>query len=185
MPPTLTTATDVARELLDREAALDALHRFAAGQDLKDPELFESAFAPTATLDFTQPSRRFGGDVPVMPDRGAIMQILDVLAPMVVTHSVTNARVAVDGDRGQIAALVEAQHIERAAPWRHLLLKNHFTVDVERDGERFVITRMVIENIWATGEPSVLFPGSTVTPGLHVSDVPTAHRRPSGGTADA
>jgi hypothetical protein len=170
----MATAMDLVRELVDREEALDALHRFAAGQDLKDPQLFESAFSPAATLDFTQPARRFGGDIPVMPDRQAIMGILDVLAPMVTTHSVTNARVRLDGDRAEISALVEAQHIEREAPWRHLLLRNHFTVDLERDGDGFAITRMVIVNLWATGDPSVLFPGSTVRPGLHVSELPAS-----------
>lgn len=163
-------ANDPVREILDREAARDALHRFAAGQDLDDRDLFASAFSPSATLDFTQPARRFGGDVPVMPDREAIMGILEVLAPMATSHTVTNARVTVDGDRASVHALVEAQHIERAAPWRHLLLKNHYDVDLTRDGDRFTITRMVIVNLWGEGDPSVLFPTSTLPPGRYVGD---------------
>lgn len=166
--------TEPVQQILDREAALDALHRFAAGQDLEDAALFESAFSPTATLDFTQPANRFGGDVPVMPDRAAIMGILDVLAPLVTSHTVSNARVSVHGDRATVHALVEAQHIERAAPWRHLLLKNHYDVDLARDGDRFTITRMVIVNLWSTGDPSVLFPTSTLPPGRYVGDARAA-----------
>ena len=45
--------TDPLGTLLDRTEVVDALHRFAAGQDHKDRELFRSAFAPHATLDFT------------------------------------------------------------------------------------------------------------------------------------
>ena len=54
------------RTLSDTAAAVDAIHRFAAGQDGRDGDLFLSAFAPDATLDFTQPASRFGADAPVM-----------------------------------------------------------------------------------------------------------------------
>jgi hypothetical protein len=52
----------------DRYEVVDALHRFAAGQDLRDAELFASAFAPQAELDFTQPARMLGAELP--PFRG-------------------------------------------------------------------------------------------------------------------
>ncbi|WUH98634.1 nuclear transport factor 2 family protein [Spirillospora sp. NBC_00431] len=47
----------VVRELRDRAEIVDALHRFALGQDLKDAALFASAFAADAELDF-RPSWR-------------------------------------------------------------------------------------------------------------------------------
>lgn len=59
------------QEMLDREAVPDALHRFAAGQDLDDRDLFASAFSPTATLDFTQPARLFGRSTSSGPHPGA------------------------------------------------------------------------------------------------------------------
>lgn len=93
------------RRLLDRQEVVDALYRFAAGQDLDDAELFLSAFAPDAVLDFTPTAQRFGGDVPVMPDRDAIAGIMDVLAPLDTTHTVTNPRVVLDGDAAQLSAL--------------------------------------------------------------------------------
>ncbi len=53
------TATAVA-ELRDRAEITDALHRFALGQDLKDGELFASAFTADAELDF-RPRPPHGG----------------------------------------------------------------------------------------------------------------------------
>ena len=158
---TLTTeARDLAAEvqaLRDTEQVVDALYRFGAGQDLKDPELFVSAFAPGATLDFTQPAARFGAEIPVMTDRDTIAGILTTLAPLDTTHTVTNPRVALDGDRATLFALVEAQHVARAEPHRHLLLKNVYDVELARDGDIWVIESMTIRTVWSDGDPSVLF----------------------------
>lgn len=145
------------RALRDRAQVVDALYRFAAGQDLKDRDLFLSAFAPGATLDFTQPAGRFGADIPVMPDREAIAGIMTTLAPLDTTHTVTNPRVSLDGDRATLVALVEAQHVTRAEPHRHLLLKNVYEVELSRAPAAWVIDAMVIRNVWFDGEPSVLF----------------------------
>lgn len=158
---TLSTETrDLAAEvqaLRDTAQVVDALYRFGAGQDLKDAELFLSAFAPDAVLDFTQPAARFGADIPVMPDRDTIAGILAMLAPLDTTHTVTNPRVVLDGDRATLFALVEAQHVTMAEPRRHLLLKNVYDVELARDADRWVIRSMAIRNVWFDGDPAVLF----------------------------
>ena len=156
---------DATTRLVDTAEVVDALYRFAAGQDLGDRELFRSAFAPHATLDFTQPARRFGGDVPVMDGRETIEGILDVVGPLATTHTVTNPRTTLDGDRATLQALVEAQHVDRADPTRHLLLKNIYDVTAVRDGRRFVIESMIIRTVWSDGDPTVLF-GTTVQPAI-------------------
>jgi hypothetical protein len=158
MPTTDRTDIDKQiRGLRDRHEIVDALYRFAAGQDVRDRELFLSAFAPDAQLDFTNPARRFGAEVPVMRDRDAIAGILATLGPLDTTHTVTNCRVVVDGDRAHLLALVEAQHVTRTTPLRHLLLKNVYDVDLIRDQDGWVIRRMVIRNVWFDGDPAVLF----------------------------
>jgi SnoaL-like protein len=143
--------------LVDRHEVVDALYRFGAGQDLDDSDLFLSAFAADATLDFTGPADRFGASVPVMEGRDAIAGILTTLAPLDTTHTVTNPRVVVEGDEARLFALVEAQHVTKAPPHDHLLLKNLYDVDLVRDGARWRIRRMVIRTVWHDGEPSVLF----------------------------
>jgi hypothetical protein len=149
--------TETITTLRDTAAVVDALYRFAAGQDLEDQVLFRSAFAPNATLDFTQPAQRFGADIPVMPDRDTIERILTTLEPLVTSHTVTNPRVWLNGDRATLTAFVEAQHVSKADPGRRLLLKNVYDVTLIRNGEGFVIETMTIRNLWFDGDPVVLF----------------------------
>ncbi len=165
---TAAPAADTYRELLSATARLeaqvevvDALNRFAAGQDLRDPALLASAFAPDATLDFTQPAGRFGVDLQVFQGRDRIVSsIQTTLADLDTTHTVTNTRVDLDGDDASLFALVEAQHLSRTDHARHLLLKNFYWVSLRRAVEGWVITRMRIENVWHRGDPKVLFPST-------------------------
>jgi hypothetical protein len=147
--------------LEDRVEIVDALNRFAAGQDLRDPALLASAFAPEASLDFTQPAARFGVDLPVFQGRETIVSSIQAaLAELDTTHTVTNTRVELEGDTASLFALVEAQHLSRANHARHLLLKNFYWVSLRRAGDGWVITRMRIENAWHLGDPTVLFPST-------------------------
>lgn len=144
--------------LVDRTEIIDALYRFAAGQDLADRTLFESAFAPEAALDFTGPARRLGVALPVFSGRQQIADsVLGTTAALRTTHTVTNPRVAIAGDRATMTALVEAQHVRRDEETRHLLLKNIYTVELRRDGNAWVIVHMMIDNVWMDGDPAVLF----------------------------
>lgn len=139
---------------------VDALYRFGAGQDLRDRGLFESAFAADATLDFTGPAQRLGAQIPVLAGRQAIADtVFANIAALDTTHTVTNPRVtAFDGARATLSALVEAQHLPRDDHSRHLLLKNLYTAELSRQGDRWVIQALRIGNVWLTGDPSVLFP---------------------------
>jgi hypothetical protein len=74
---------------------------------------------------------------------------------------VTNPRIALGGDRATLVALVEAQHLPSGDHRRHLLLKNIYTVELSRDGVRWVIDRLRIDNVWFDGDPTVLFPGTS------------------------
>lgn len=143
----------------DLHEIMDALYRFGAGQDLRDRELFESAFTPDATVDFTGPAQRFGVTLPVFVGRAAITDtIMGTTAGLATTHSVTNPRITIRGDRATLRALVEAQHVPRDEPARHLLLKNWYAVELLRQNGGWAIHRMVIDNVWFTGDPTVLFP---------------------------
>lgn len=145
-----------------RAAIVDALYRFAAGQDLRDRALFESAFAPGARLDFTQPAQRLGATLPVFEGRASIADIVfSTLRELDTTHTVTNPRVtAYDGTAATLFALVEAQHLVKQDHRRYLTLKNIYTVELSKRGGQWLIDHMKIENVWLTGETSVLFPGT-------------------------
>lgn len=145
----------------ERAAIVDALYRFGAGQDLRDRAVFESAFSGRASLDFTGPARKLGATIPVFEGRDAISSnVFGSIGGLDTTHTVTNPRVlAYDGQRAALFALVEAQHLPRGDHGRHLMLKNVYWLELSRGPEGWLIDRMKIENVWMTGDPSVLFPG--------------------------
>lgn len=149
------------RELKDRTEVIDALYRFGLGQDLHDTQLFASAFSADAELDFRPAAARWGAQSPLMTGRDTIVDtILGMFAHRVdTTHVVTNPRVQVDGDTARLTAIVEAQHLLKADHSRHALLKNLYAVDLVRDGERWVMTRIHIDNVWYTGDPTAIFGG--------------------------
>ncbi|MFI0929949.1 nuclear transport factor 2 family protein [Streptomyces sp. NPDC021012] len=149
----------VVAELRDRTEITDALHRFALGQDLKDEELFTSAFAADAELDFRPAAAKWGAEPPLMSGRDTIVTtILGMFTGRVdTTHQITNPRIAIDGDTARLTALVEAQHLLTADRTQHALLKNPYDVELVRDGDRWVIRRLVIDNTWFTGEPTAVF----------------------------
>jgi len=141
----------------DQLAVADTLYRFAAGIDLKDPGLLASAFAEDAISDFRPAAAKAGFDYPVLTGRDTIVAALsNSLTAFDTTHSVSNPRVSVDGDKAHLDALVEAQHVPRADHSRHYLMKNRYDVDLVRHGDMWVIQRVTIDNVWRSGDPSVL-----------------------------
>lgn len=146
-------------EVHERLEVLDALHRFAAGQDLKDERLFASAFAEDSELDFTQPAARLGVTLPVFSGRARIVDtIMTVLRGLDTTHTVSNPRAWVDGDAASLFALVEAQHLPHGEHGRHLLLKNFYRVRLARSHNGWAMTQVRIDNVWISGDRRVLFP---------------------------
>ncbi|MFI7277640.1 nuclear transport factor 2 family protein [Streptomyces sp. NPDC049879] len=155
-------ATDpeaVARELRDRTEILDALHRFGLGQDLKDADLFASAFAADAELDFRPAAAKWGGHPPLMAGRDTIVTtILGLFTDRVeTTHQIANPRITVGGDTARLTALVEAQHLLAGDHGTRALLKNPYDVQLVRDGDRWVIRHLRIDNAWFTGTPTAIF----------------------------
>ncbi|MEV4570461.1 nuclear transport factor 2 family protein [Nonomuraea sp. NPDC049419] len=154
-----TDADAVVEELRDRAEILDALYRFGLGQDLKDKALFASAFAADAELDFRPAAAKWDGRPPVMSGRDTIVTtILTMFTDRVdTTHQVTNPRITVDGDTARLTALVEAQHLLTADHTAFALLKNPYDAELVRDGRRWVIHRLRIDNAWYTGDPTAIF----------------------------
>jgi len=145
--------------MADRLEIIDALYRFAAGQDLRDIPLFTSAFAADAELDFVQPAAKFGVHLPVFEGcENITASIFAAIAELDTTHTVTNTRVEINKDQASLFALVEAQHLPRMDHSNYLLLKNFYWVQLRRTEKSWVITHMRIQNVWHSGDPRVLFP---------------------------
>lgn len=161
LQPTANDPAAVADALRDRAEVIDALYRFAAGQDRRDAELLASAFAEDAELDFRPAAARWGAEPPVMRGRDVIVStILGGFEGRVdTTHQVTNPRVVIRGDVATLTALVEAQHLLTGNHGIFALLKNPYDVELVRDGSRWVVRHMRIDNTWFIGDPSAIFAG--------------------------
>ena len=145
--------------LRDQQQVTDSLLRFALGQDRQDWALLASAFASDAELDFRPAAARWGAEPPVMHGRSTIVDNIAGLfeGRVDTTHQVTNVRVALNGDEADVTALVEAQHLLTADHSVFALLKNFYDVVAVRDGARWVVRRMRIDNAWLTGDPTLIF----------------------------
>ncbi|QWT20184.1 nuclear transport factor 2 family protein [Bacillus sp. NP157] len=141
----------------DKLAAVDALYRYAAGIDQRDPGLMASALAVDAVSDFRPAAAKAGFDYPVLQGREVIAGALATsLSSVDTTHTVSNARVTIDAGNARIDALVEAQHVPRSDPSKHYLMKNRYDVALVREGKAWVIQHVVVDNVWRSGDPAVL-----------------------------
>lgn len=145
------------QETADKFAVVETLSRFAAGLDLKDNDLLSSAFAADAASDFRPAGKKAGFEYPVLEGRETIVGALSgSLKQVDTTHSVSNPRVTINGDTAVMDALVEAQHVSKADPSRHYLMKNRYDIKLVRQGDVWVIQHVIIDNVWRTGDPAVL-----------------------------
>ncbi|KIT18089.1 nuclear transport factor 2 family protein [Jannaschia aquimarina] len=143
----------------------DALLRFVNGMDTDDGALIGSAFADAALVDFTPAAAKVGMQFPIIEGRENLVGGLVPFAGAYTTsHSVTNVRVDVDGDSASLYAIVEAQHFPEGVRDRNFKMMNDYHLDLSRDtadetGRRWLIDRMVIDNIWAEGDITVMTGG--------------------------
>lgn len=148
---------DIAQQLRDRAEITDALYRFGLGQDLRNRDLFASAFTEDAILDFRPAAIKCGLEVPLMTGRQAITDI--ILNPDTkpdTSHVVSNCRIVIDGDIARVTALVEAQHVAVSSHKRYALLKNIYDVRLQRSDSSWQMNYVYIDNIWYMGEPEVI-----------------------------
>lgn len=145
------------RNTADKIAVVEALYRFAAGIDLRDKDLLASALAADAVSDFRPAAAKAGFEYPVLEGRDNIVAALSSgLSLLDTSHSVSNPRVTIAGDNAHLEALVEAQHVPRNDPSRHYLMKNRYDVDLVREGDVWLIQRTTVDNVWRSGDPTVL-----------------------------
>ncbi|MFI8221281.1 nuclear transport factor 2 family protein [Streptomyces sp. NPDC085932] len=149
------------QEIRHRAEIADALYRFALGQDLKDRELFLAAFTPDAELDFRPAAEKIGTEPVLFSGRSVIVDnILGLFAGRIdTTHTVSNPRISLSADEAGLTALVEAQHVLIEDRRTYALLKNLYDVDLVRENNRWLIRRLVIENVWFIGNPKAIFVG--------------------------
>jgi len=141
----------------DKLTVIETLYRFAAGIDLRDTDVLASAFAEDALSDFRLAAAKAGFEYPVLEGRATIVAALSsALGTNDTTHSGSNPRGRLEGDKAHLDALVEAQHVPQNDPPRHYLMKNRYDVDLVRQDGVWLIQRVIVDNVWRSGDPAVL-----------------------------
>lgn len=139
----------------DREAAEDAVLRFAESLDDGDFELFRSAFFEDCVVDMSGVSENVG----VMNGRDAAAEkLIGNLGEMDTTHHISNMRVKFNGDSAELTCYVLAQHLRPGVGLKpsldkpYMLRGNRYRAQLERDSDWWRIRHLVIKGVWVLGD---------------------------------
>ena len=148
--------------LTDREAAIDAVIRFVCALDEADSELSTSSLTTDAIMDLS-PFSKAGMKSRVVHGREEVVDILmsAVGRPLDTTHSATNIRCTVDGDKADLSCCILAQHFKAGqgpSPefQDYWFNGNQYSCNIVRDGELWRISKVLITPVWTFGNPDVM-----------------------------
>lgn len=140
--------------LVDERGVCDALYRYAEGVDLRDWEMYRSAFTDEITFDLS--SYRPGSVGAVSADAWVerARRRFDTL--VATSHTMTNPRVRLDGDTAVCTMNVEATHLVRregVESW--CILGGRYRDDLVRVGDEWRISALRLEVRWMRGDRSI------------------------------
>jgi hypothetical protein len=153
--------TDLAQLASDRFEIADTLHRYAFGLDHNDADALASAFAEDCSFDFTPAGAKLGLEFPKLNGRDAVVKsLISLLGPLDTSHTVSNLQVETSRDSATAHAYIMAQHFMPGdGPRRgteNALLMNRYHCELVRDGQKWRLNRVRIDNAWAEGDPEIL-----------------------------
>jgi len=143
--------------LTDREACMDAVHRWVQGIDENNKEVALSAFTEDCFFDLSTIDAG-GSPLGTFDGREAfVSQLIEHVGPLDTLHQVTNFRIDVRGDEAKLTCLTLAQHFrngEGPQPDKvGYLMGNRFNARLKRAEEGlWQISRVVITCYWANGD---------------------------------
>jgi hypothetical protein len=146
---------DDLRRLLDERRVADALYRFAEGIDLRDWDLYRSAFGETLTFDYTAHRPGSEGTVPAGTWVERVRRRFESLDAT--QHTMTNPRITIDGDRAVCSMYVEAWHsVDVDGSTVHCTLGGRYVNELVRVGDEWRITVLRLHVRWVQGDRSIL-----------------------------
>ncbi|MEP6809588.1 MAG: nuclear transport factor 2 family protein [Chthoniobacterales bacterium] len=156
----LTTA-EMAQVAYDRTEIADTIYRYAFGLDHGDPDSLASALTDDCVLDFTMAGKKLGIEFSVLNGRAEVLQVLiPMLGPLDTSHTPNNLQVEVSGETATLHGYMLSQHFMPGQGPRqgseYALLMNRYEGELVRDGTRWRIRRLVIDNAWAEGDPGII-----------------------------
>jgi len=154
-------STDLAQLANDRYEIADALHRYAFALDHGDADSLASALAEDCVFDFTPAGRKLKLDFKKLDGRQAIMdRVLPLIGPLDTTHTASNLQIEISDDSATLSAYVMSQHfMPREGSRRgseHALLMNRYDCELVRDGQKWRLKRITIDNAWCQGDAEIL-----------------------------
>jgi SnoaL-like domain len=154
-------STDLAQLANDRYEIADALHRYAFGLDHGDADSLASALTEDCVLDFRPAGKKLKLDFPPMAGRQVILDsILPLIGPLDTSHTASNHQIEISDDSATLSAFVMSQHfMPREGSRRgseNALLMNRYDCELVRDGQKWRLKRITIDNAWCQGDPEIL-----------------------------
>ena len=152
---------DLGQQACDRYEIADTMHRYAFGLDHDDADSLASAFAEDCVLDFRPAGRKLGIDFSILSGRQAILDaLLPLLGPLDTTHTASNLQIEISGDTATLYAYVMSQHFMPREGSRRgsesALLMNRYDCKLVRDGPKWRLKNVTIDNAWLQGDPEIL-----------------------------
>jgi hypothetical protein len=128
-------------ELIDRNAIIDLMSRYASGIDLRDEALYRSCFTDELEWDM------FGKGA---YDRGSadewVTTASNAVRPFQTTqHIITNHTIEIDGDKATCIAYLQAQHWN---PENHLLVGGYYSNELVRTSDGWLICKLKLTITW-------------------------------------
>jgi hypothetical protein len=154
-------SADLAQLANDRYEIADALHRYCFGLDHGDADTLSSALTEDCVLDFRPAGKKLRLDFPRMASRQVIVEtVLPLIGPLDSSHTTSNHQIEVSDDSATLSAFVMSQHfMPREGSRRgseNALLMNRYDCELVRDGQKWRLKRITIDNAWCQGDPEIL-----------------------------
>ena len=147
--------------LTDRDAAIDALTRFAIALDDNDRDLLAGSLTENMVMDLT-PFQKVGMNYSTTEGREVVTnQLIKAVGPLDSTHHLSNFRVKVTGDKADLSCYVLAQHFRNSQGASSefqdsYLMGNRYSATVVRAGDVWKIENLVIHPAWTQGVLDVM-----------------------------
>lgn len=151
----MTTPPVYLKGLSDREACQDTVLRFVQGLDEKDQKLLESVWLDEAIFDPTGLNATGGQYSQILGKDQIIPHLLSRVGEMDTLHMLSNFRIDLRGDAASLTCSSLAQHHHLGegsqAQFGGLLMGNRLTIDLQRAGDIWKMSKLYIKNAWAQG----------------------------------
>jgi hypothetical protein len=152
--------------LIDRAEVVETVHLYATGVDTKDFELYRSIFTDEIEVDFSS----------YIPDAGPMTISADAwvasIKPLFVgldatQHSMSNARVEIDGDHATCVMYMQAEHFlaDVEGESSHTV-GGYYTNELVRLPEGWRLTKVKLTVLWQRGNKDVMTLGAQRGSGL-------------------